>query len=85
MIAIISGGAAVSTLAASLVIDRIGQAKVLHVAIASVGLPTVLISLTTNVVVVASLFFFMSLMSYAWNVVSSSYAKPSSRRSTSAG
>jgi MFS family permease len=72
MNAVIAGGAAISALLASRVIDRFGQAAVLHTAIASASIPTLLVSLTTNVTIVASLFFFMTLMSYAWNVVSSS-------------
>jgi MFS family permease len=72
MNAIIAGGAAISTLVASRVIDRFGKAAVLHTAIVSASVPTVLVSLTTNVAIVVSLFFFMTLMSYAWNVVSSS-------------
>jgi MFS family permease len=72
MNAVIAGGAAISTLVASRVIDRFGKAAVLHTAIVSASVPTVLVSLTTNVAIVVSLFFFMTLMSYAWNVVSSS-------------
>jgi MFS family permease len=72
MNAIIAGGAAISTLVASRIIDRFGKAAVLHTAIVSASVPTVLVSLTTNVAIAVSLFFFMTLMSYAWNVVSSS-------------
>jgi MFS family permease len=72
MIGGIAIGATLSSLLASRVIERFGQGAVLHLAISSAGVLTLLVSLTTRVALAVPWFFLMALTGYAWNVVSSS-------------
>jgi MFS family permease len=72
LIGAISVGSVISAVVASRFIDRFGQAAVLHLAITSFAIFTLLVSFTDGAVLAAPCFFMVGLTSYAWNVASSS-------------